>query len=101
MDCIQNGKHSEQFEKFVYEVAKPVNIKRHNGFSGEITEKDATIIPYYSHFNYELALHVPTLCTDADKRRRMRLYSTCCVRVIWSESEEPMSITEQFRKSHR
>jgi len=99
MTMLENKIHSEEFQEFVFSVTHPVDLSEHTGFSGQLTEEDTEIVPYYSHYNYELVLHVPSLCATTDHNRRRQLYETCAVRIIWSDSQKPMQLSTKFQAS--
>ena len=96
---LENKIHSEEFQDFVFSVTHPVDLSEHTGFSGQLTEEDTEVVPYYSHYNYELVLHVPSLCATTDHNRRRQLYETCAVRIIWSDSQKPMQLSTKFQAS--
>merc|ERR1712228_138622 len=95
--------HSDSFEYFLNLLANRVNIKNHFGFKHVLSHKDVDFFPYYSDsISGEFAFIVASeLKQNVSFERKKALYLSCCIRIIWSESNEPLWLHPTYIATQR
>ena len=77
-------------------MSNDVELDSHIGYTGCVTVRDTNCLSYYANQNYEIAFHVPSTMNKIGFERKKDIYLSNCVRIIWSDSLEPLWLTTRY-----
>ncbi|KAJ3431844.1 rho gtpase-activating protein [Anaeramoeba flamelloides] len=110
-EILQNTKGSPDFEEFINGLGWKINLKRHLGYRGGITESESNDLyentPYFADFNNEIIYHVTTRMLnnqeDQSQPNKLKYISNDFIHIIWSEDNveyNPSIFSSKFNFVH-